>query len=300
MMKKQQAWHQYWQQGQQQSCIASDSEQRLVKKLWLDWQATLPKQSTILDLATGNGAVIANLLDGDKVSEHRYIGVDYAQINPQGIIGHFEEQVTFLGEVDLANLPFADHSVDAVTSQFGFEYAAQNSAVSEIARVLRNGGCFQLIIHHANGEIVKANKLRHNEISLLMASDALIENAQALAASKLSLEQIETKAQRFIQQHQGSLSKSITGQVLESINQAVLAIQQGNYSSAKSMMSLLANKLSAEQVRLEQLLSVAKSENDIKTLVSELQSYGMRCHNSSVLTEDKLTFAWLIHGVKNG
>ncbi|REL36161.1 class I SAM-dependent methyltransferase [Thalassotalea euphylliae] len=300
MMKKQQAWHQYWQQGQQQSCIASDSEQRLVKKLWLDWQEKLPKQSTILDLATGNGAVIANLLEGDKAHEHRYIGVDYAAINPQGITGHFEEQVTFLGEVDLAHLPFADHSIDAVTSQFGFEYAAQTSAVSEIARVLRNGGCFQLIIHHANGEIVTANKLRHNEISLLMASDALIESAQALADSKLSLEQIETKAQRFIQQHQGSLSKSITGQVLESINQAVLAIQQGNYSSAKSMMSLLANKLSAEQVRLEQLLSVAKSENDIKTLVSELQSYGMRCHNSSVLTEDKLTFAWLIHGVKNG
>ena len=302
MMKKQQAWQQYWQQGKQQSCIASEGEQHLVKKLWLDWQLLLPKQSIVLDLATGNGAVITNLLDGGNTSEHQYTGVDYAKINPPALREDLAKFVSFIEEADIANLPLADHSVDGVTSQFGFEYAEQKAAVLELIRVLRCGGHFQLIIHHANGEIVRANKQRFSELSLLMAEGSLIDNAKDFVYDRLSLDQIEVKAQTFIKQHQTQLTKSITGQVLESINQAIFLQQKQkqDHSNAKSMITLLENKLAAEQARLAQLLNVAKSESSIEALVNELQSYGAICQHSEVLTEDKLTFAWLIQGVKNG
>ncbi|REL27576.1 class I SAM-dependent methyltransferase [Thalassotalea euphylliae] len=297
MSNEQEAWHQYWQQGNQQSCVASSSEQALVEQLWLDWQASLPSQAKVLDLATGNGAVISSLLKASYSVDNQYIGVDYTSADNTPVSN--KTNVSFVGGVDLAKLPQDTQSMDAVTSQFGFEYAAIDKTISQVVRVLKNTGQLQFIVHHSEGEIVRANRLRYREIEFLLAPEAPLEKAKHLVDQKISIDELEAAGQAYLRLHQGNLTASISGQVFETINQVVLAVNSGRYQQAKALNGSLLGKLSAEYTRLNQLIKVAKDERQIIEIVDKFKALGVSCRYQSILTNDSLTFAWLIDGVKN-
>lgn len=298
MTNEQDAWHQYWQQGNQQSCVASSSEQALVEQLWLDWQASLPSPVKVLDLATGNGAVISNLLKALYSDKNQYIGVDYASAENTLVSAY--KNVSFVGGVDLAKLPQVTQSIDAVASQFGFEYAALDKTISEVARVLENKGQLQLIVHHIEGEIVRANRLRFHEIELLLAHGTPIEKVKQLVEQKVSVDELEVNAQAYLRQHQGKLTASISGQVFETINQVVLAVNNAHFEQAKALVDSLVGKLTGEYARLNQLIKVAKDECQIIEIVNKFKALGVCCSYQSILTKDSLVFAWLINGVKGG
>ncbi|MDH4023686.1 MAG: class I SAM-dependent methyltransferase, partial [Gammaproteobacteria bacterium] len=122
----------------------------------------------IVDLATGNGALVWIACDIQKRRDKpaRVTGVDLADIDPFTVLNRSPDEypaVSFIGNTSVDALPFADHSVDVVISQYGIEYSDLEKTIAEIARVLTLSGKMCFILHDRDSVIVRGmtNKLTH-------------------------------------------------------------------------------------------------------------------------------------------
>ena len=130
-------WSLYWQSDCLERCVATQSTQDVlvIARFWEKLALQLHAAAQVLDVATGNGAVPATLLKAN--SKLGITAVDKAKIDPLrflsapgALIG-----VNFQADVDICTLPFEGAVLDAVTSQFGIEYAGRE-AFTEAARSL--------------------------------------------------------------------------------------------------------------------------------------------------------------------
>jgi ubiquinone/menaquinone biosynthesis C-methylase UbiE len=99
----------------------------------------LPADTTILDVAAGNGnATLAFARRFGKVTSTDYVGhlLDQGRARAEA-----EGQDVTFEVADAENLPYADGSFDAVVSTFGVMFAPnQTKAAAEMLRVCRPGG----------------------------------------------------------------------------------------------------------------------------------------------------------------
>ncbi|NMP33367.1 class I SAM-dependent methyltransferase [Thalassotalea sp. M1531] len=293
MKDKHSAWSQYW-SANKNSCIGSHEEQKLVDRLWQSWLATIASGGKVLDLATGNGAVIHSMLAAG--TSHTFTAVDYADIKPNMNQLSFPENVEFTANIDIALLPFSDESFDGISSQFGFEYADISKASAELVRVLKKEGRFQLIVHHQTSEILKANITRLDEIAWLIEEQGVIDSAIAYVHGSISQTSLEKIGQEYLSQHHGKLTKTISGNVFESINQAVLDYYSDNKTRATQSIKLLQARLQGEFSRLTQLADVAMSKDAVDKLVTRFENLGAKADATELKTADELTLGWHLTG----
>ncbi|MGB5720258.1 MAG: methyltransferase domain-containing protein [Woeseiaceae bacterium] len=134
---------------------------------------------TIVDIATGNGALIEQALQVLGNETNAYTCVDVSAAAIENVQRRFPGATGIVA--DALSVPLDDQKFDIVTSQFGVEYAG-NDAYSEAARLLAPGGQLALMLHIENGHI-------HNEC---VASLAAIERLQASGFVSLSIELFRT------------------------------------------------------------------------------------------------------------
>jgi len=127
------------------------------RQVWQSFAKPLPKNAKVLDLATGDGAVLSNLISARR--DLKLTGIDRATILPNAPRG-----ITLKGGVSMESLPFPDGAFAAVTSQFGFEYGDIGAIAVETARVLRKDGRVGLLTHRLDGPIVAHNRNRRDQI----------------------------------------------------------------------------------------------------------------------------------------
>ena len=172
-------WDDYWQEGHLTS-LSADYKGNYggeFLQLWQHYVGQLKQSFTMLDLATGNGAIpflVREHLPTDVTG--KIVGVDKALVRECHECGQVEVRIQ--GNTEITALPFSDSSFDYITSQFGFEYAAVQPALIESFRVLKTGGRMFLVIHHQDSVIVKRNlsTKKFIESPLLNAvEDALIQ-----------------------------------------------------------------------------------------------------------------------------
>ena len=124
------------------------------------WQVEFsgfPKSASILDLATGNGglAVLAQQYD----SNFNISASDSASIDPLSRFSSSSKnyqllkKISFFSNMNSESLTFLQDQFDRVISQFGFEYAKPELALSEINRVLKYNGEFIALVHHRDSLI---------------------------------------------------------------------------------------------------------------------------------------------------
>ena len=133
------------------------------------WQAFIeqvPGTPRILDLATGDGRVLAWLMQMRPGIEAT--GTDLAPQLPPPPAG-----AKVLAGVPMEELPFDDASFDVVTSQFGFEYGDTARTAREIARVLTHDGQVGLMVHRGDGPILEHNAIRREQIGWVLTEKAL-------------------------------------------------------------------------------------------------------------------------------
>jgi ubiquinone/menaquinone biosynthesis C-methylase UbiE len=178
-------WSDYWRTSQSNDC-ASDfpkTARQAIAANWRDAFAQLERGDSVLDVATGNGALVALLAStaGPELGLS-VIGVDLAQIDPQANAGLAETEaagigeLTFRGGIDAADLPFEDQSFTLVVSQFGLEYADFEKAIGEACRVARKR--LKLLIHASDGSIVRQNGLIPGQVDWLRKELGLFDAAR--------------------------------------------------------------------------------------------------------------------------
>ena len=162
-----QHWSDYWRNsGALNSFAESGAASGYAGEIADFWQLHLNKLTTdacVVDVGTGNGALAVLISEYGKQHKRSWdvIGVDAATINPAASLeGKPElqqklEGITFHGETVIEEMPFADSTIDCVTSQFAFEYADAKPALQEIFRVLKPGGELIVMAHHAESALVQ-------------------------------------------------------------------------------------------------------------------------------------------------
>ncbi|RUO19349.1 hypothetical protein CWE08_10265 [Aliidiomarina iranensis] len=163
-------WTDYWRQSASLNSFAeSDAASGYSGDLAEFWQQQVkdcPKEAKIVDVGTGNGALAALIAEygREQNKDWQISGIDAADIDPPASVTSKPELVAklrgiaFFGNTKIENIPFADASVDAVVSQFAFEYADTQAGLIEILRVLKPGGSFVAMAHHVDSELVTDSK----------------------------------------------------------------------------------------------------------------------------------------------
>jgi len=268
-------WSVYWEGGALNSCITSSQEQdaRVVNDFWQNFAAALPHNARVLDLATGNGAVVKQLLSSR--SDLKITGVDSAAIRPHDHVDSADPLATavFLADTDITDLPFADRSFDAVTSQFGLEYSDVAQSVPEAARILATGGKLLLLVHHTDSAILSSGERTLREIDLLLRPDGLVDTVMAYVQGSASDEVLEQAGQRFLAEPTPK-TRHASGQILEGVNR-VITDRVSHPDRATALANTMHQRLRAEQARLTQLLQAARSENDMVRIQELLATSGM-------------------------
>ncbi len=146
------AWTRLWRAGALHSCGCAfrDNYEGATADFWRGRFAALDDGARVVDLGTGNGAI---LLLAREVAAARGVrfaldGVDLADIDPAALPGAEDRYagIRFHPRTSMAALPFADRSVDLVCGQYALEYAPFAPAAAEIARVLAPGGRIAFVL----------------------------------------------------------------------------------------------------------------------------------------------------------
>lgn len=177
-------WDQYWQSARLAACDGEGGRNYdpSIQDAWRAFFRELGDGRTVLDVATGNGAValLARDVARDKHWRWTVIGIDSARIEPDKHLagaGIDVGGVRFLGNTPAERLPFDSASIQVVTSQYGVEYTDVDASVGEIARVLTPGGAFQFVIHAAEGAVVEAARMNVRDVEYLLNEARLFDLA---------------------------------------------------------------------------------------------------------------------------
>ncbi|OUS25695.1 hypothetical protein A9Q98_11995 [Thalassotalea sp. 42_200_T64] len=153
-------WSQYWRQGHLTSFgdDIKDNYEGTLKNVWSDVFSVLNKDDKVIDIATGNGALVGLIYDAVRQDNLPYIdAIDLAKIQIKDSLQNKSEQTHFIGGINCEQLPFTDDSANLIISQFGIEYSNLTKSFAEVARVLAATGQAQFICHHTDSIIVKPN-----------------------------------------------------------------------------------------------------------------------------------------------
>lgn len=104
----------------------------------------------LLDVATGNGAVVERALSGSASDAVRITCVDISESAINNVRARFPEITGIVA--DAREIPLDDAGFDLVASQFGAEYAGA-PAIHEAARLVAPGGRIAMLLHIDTGSI---------------------------------------------------------------------------------------------------------------------------------------------------
>lgn len=302
-------WQRYHQQGLLSTCpTAADSGyDKEIALVWQEFFAALPNEAKIVDLATGNGAVAVLAIDVSlREAKHFTVyGTDLADINPVKTVSLQAERlkhITFYGNTASEQLPFTSKSIDAVTAQYGLEYSDPTAIFVELQRVLKPKSQCQFVIHHASSTLVLKAKASLTEAALLLAADSLFSLlAQALtvdmAKKAIYTHKFSEKFNQFNEQLPSLRAEGggeLLSAMLAAFMQLVSRFSQINHQQLLSELDALKAELTANMLRLQDLLNRAKTEHDMQELIALAKQQGFTTKQLAPLYHDKINLvAWL-------
>ena len=173
-------WEDFWRSGRLVSCPtgAEDRYTGNVGEVWQRFFAGLSSGTRVLDVGTGNGALLLMALDAARARSARFEvhGIDLARIDPRRVVPdgarRFEDAI-FHGGIAAEALPFAPGYFQAAVGQYSLEYTRWEETLRELRRVMDADAPARFVLHHASS--IVADTARES----LSHSRELEERAQA-------------------------------------------------------------------------------------------------------------------------
>ncbi len=180
-------WEAYYRGGGLVTCpTGPDANYTLeAREVWLEFFGALPDGARIVDIGTGNGPIplIAKDVASSSARHFEIHGVDLAQIAPVRDVPGGERLfggIQFHPGTSAERLPFEAESVDAVSGQYVLEYCELPRTLSEVARVLKQGGCAQFITHHGGSVVLRNAEATFAQFQLLFEDLQLFRKLRRL------------------------------------------------------------------------------------------------------------------------
>lgn len=299
-------WTEYWKHGHLTSfgSVFQNNYPAILADGWKHWLKTLRSPGLVLDIGTGNGALIDMALDTVPTST-QLIGVDAAQLSVSDNLKS-QTNVSFFEKTKAENLPLEDKAASAAMAQFGLEYADLKKAVPEIARVLTAGANFRFITHFQGSMILKPNHEILTAVDYILKKNGLIDKISKLVKTlhkQGAGSSAAEKARNQLNEQLGAFLKLCTDEGIQGTNlQQFLKSVMDPKQVEKTKVAMLASyksEMMTLQKRLKDLTSAALSESEISDLRQLLQTSGLTVTaDKPVLTEDQQTLGWLLEGIK--
>lgn len=288
-------WAGYWAQGSVGSCLpnAERGFAPILDMIWKSYGRTLPRGAEVLDLATGNGAVL-RALAGTQAGL-RLTGVDSAPT-----LAAAPPEIVLKPGVAMERLPFGDGSFHALTSQFGLEYGDVAMIAGEAARVLRAGGSFRFVIHHAGGPIVAHNCARRAALAWARHDSGVLDRAGQLARAR-RMTRIPTPASFRTAVDEAGQRFPDQSAAVEFCTAILRTLDMGAAHPASETLEVLAElegRVEGEIARLDALAAAARDDAGIAGLADHLRAAGFDTPDPRPVRSGKIPFAWLVEGAR--
>lgn len=297
------AWSLYWADDRLQSCVAADDneDQQALNSLWQAFAQTLNSDARVLDLATGNGAVPAALLTAQ--SELQIDAVDSAEIAPLTTLSDpsVVAAVSFHANTDINALPFTEPTFDALTSQYGIEYAGLEAATLAALGCLKDGGKLAFLVHHDESEIISSSRAKLEELNRINEPSGLIETLLAVLRGEKPFTELEALGQAYVQ---GDFVKTqqLSGQVFAAIEQ-VANLMQSEPQQARDLGATLGLRLRSEQQRLQEMNQAAQTEEQMQAYSDFLTRQAMTVSELRPVyiddNKEEYLLGWLVQAEKS-
>lgn len=186
------AWSRYWHFDRVASCLDGPRLANYSEAVAAGWRAffhSLPKETKVLDICTGNGAIalLAAQVSRTEGKGFGVTGVDQADIDPKTYVTKDVEDlrtIEFVPKVAAEYLPFPDQSFGAIVSQYGIEYSDLSKSLPEVTRTLEPGGSARFVLHAAEGVV------RANSESVITDADFLLTRLDIFAKARRCIEAV--------------------------------------------------------------------------------------------------------------
>jgi SAM-dependent methyltransferase len=300
MTDNRKAWADFWAQktGERQpACLPNalrDIDQAQ-SGVWRGVAARLPAGAQVLDLATGDGAVLKKMREAR--TDLVLTGVDSAPTLPPSPPG-----MTLRAGVSMEALPFADGSFGAVVSQFGYEYGDTSKIAPEAGRLLAPGGLLGLLVHRRDGPIVAHNLPRRDALRWATAPGGYLAKARSLVAARRiaplptppGFRAAPEEAQRLFP------NQSVGHEFLTAILQTLEMGRGKPPHESLEVLDTLEKKAANEIARIETLERAACDAGRIETISQELRAAGLDVEPAVPVAERSTgrAFAWFVAGVR--
>lgn len=282
-------WSRFWQQGYITTFGASKAKNYdgVVREFWREIFSSLERDSHILDIATGNGALatLAAEVSDEESKEYFVAGTDLATINhtihSDPAARRLRDRITFHSGTPCDKQPFENASFDLVCSQFGFEYSDPESTLAEVSRVLRSGRRFVAISHHVDSRLIKDSR-RELEVYRAALDELELfdrledyfkavgvlggsgdELASALKAARPQSQKINTAVNEFRQRYPDD---ACAREMVAAISHLV---QRARGTERKELLKALLNarqEFVLAQARLKDMVAAALSARQLEVL----------------------------------
>ncbi len=294
------AWSAFWETGgagPESGCLPKALQQidAVQRAVWTAAVQKVPRGARVLDLATGDGAVLGKIRRARP--DLKLIGVDSARRLPAGPKG-----VHLRAGVPMERLPFPNGHFDLVTSQFGLEYGNVPAVSAEVARTLKPAGRFQFIVHHADGPIVAHNDKRRAGLAWALQESGIVQRARALVKSR-AIAPLPTPAS-FRAAAAEARSRFPSQSVAEEFCLAVLqTLELGRAAppaQSIEVLNTLESRATNELQRIDALRRAACGPGAISDIMGHLRAAGLAVEAPSLLRDTGCAqpFAWLLSGVR--
>jgi ubiquinone/menaquinone biosynthesis C-methylase UbiE len=302
-------WTQYWAADRVAACFEGPQSnyEATIRDQWEAFFRTLPSPCSVLDIGTGNGAVpvIARRIATQEGKDFSITGVDAAAIDPHRFVQHDAAalaDITFLGGVSAASLPFEDGRFGAISSQFALEYMDREAVLSELCRVAATGARLKCIVHAENGTAAEAARVDLEHCDYLLNESRLFDKARRTMAFIVDLERsgaavtatADAKARKLINGFETALGRLKRRRrergknpMLDNALEVVARCYQERASfSAEQLqdhMNTLQGEVTAHQARLQDLVGAACSSGEIQVLAEQICAAGFEAPRPSAV-----------------
>ena len=303
-------WSMFWRQGHSTTFgeYFKQGYEGAVADWWRGIVATLPRDATVVEVACGNCSLLPVLVKGGMGA--RYVGVDLAAVAPSDVAAQGLEasgiEVTVHAETPIEAVPEPDGVADIVASVFGIEYSDLDRSVPEAARLLKPGGRFAALVHHADSVVTTMSKRAvgeyraddiHAAIGALRAINAERDRLASLAELKSSpkAEQgratINDLAQRYLSDTDPATANAT---MFEFMTHALKFFKLIGAPAADraAFIDTLEAEHAASHERFLQMVSVGRDADGIEAMRGQLEGSGFTAAQSRVIRSGRDILAW--------
>jgi SAM-dependent methyltransferase len=292
-----------------------------VRTFWREKFQELPHGASVLDIATGNGAIatLASQYGLESQKDLKVFGTDLATIETE-VAGPKDAKdarakVEFHSDTPCEKQPFHERSMDLVTSQFGFEYSDVERTLREVKRLLKPGGRFVAIMHHSSSALIESASEE------LVIYDAALTELQIFAGLRdyfAALGDLGRPADEVAaaMQEAKPLSNAINGAVNQlrvrfpdsecaadivgAVSYLAGGAKQASESERKAAVVAAAADFSFAQARLQDMVEAAIDQDGSEKLSLQAREMGFsNVHVLKLYGDDGALAGWQAHMIRD-